>query len=67
MASTGSSTNNHDKDGSAGVSASAAQLGHGALAAVADAIARMRYGAVQLTIHDGRVVQLEVTERQRFP
>ncbi|WP_156842092.1 YezD family protein [Novosphingobium aquimarinum] len=37
-----------------------------ALAAVADAIGRMRYGAVQLTIHDGQVVQLEVTERQRF-
>ncbi len=33
---------------------------------VAEAIARLRYGAIQLTIHDGRVVQLEVTERQRF-
>jgi hypothetical protein len=36
------------------------------LAAVADALARLRYGAVHLTVHDGRVVQLDVTERQRF-
>lgn len=67
MAATGSSTKTHDKDGQAGVSAAAPQLGHAALSAVAEAIARMRYGAVQLTIHDGRVVQLDVTERQRFP
>ena len=37
-----------------------------ALAAVADAVAKLRYGAIELTVHDGRVVQLEVTERQRF-
>jgi hypothetical protein len=37
-----------------------------ALASVAQAIAKLRYGAIGLTIHDGRVVQLEVTERQRF-
>jgi hypothetical protein len=37
-----------------------------ALEAVADAISRLRYGAIGLTIHDGRVVQIEVTERQRF-
>ena len=37
-----------------------------ALDAVANAIARLRYGAIGLTIHDGRVVQIEVTERQRF-
>jgi len=37
-----------------------------ALGAVAEAIARLRFGAIGLTIHDGRVVQLEVTERQRF-
>jgi hypothetical protein len=36
------------------------------LAAVADALSRLRYGAVHLTVHDGRVVQLDVTERQRF-
>lgn len=37
-----------------------------ALAVVAEAVARLRYGAIGLTVHDGRVVQLEVTERQRF-
>ncbi len=37
-----------------------------ALAAVADAIARLRFGAIELTVHDGKVVQLDVTERRRF-
>ena len=37
-----------------------------ALEAVAEAVGRLRYGAIGLTIHDGRVVQIEVTERQRF-
>jgi len=37
-----------------------------ALAAVSEAVARLRYGAIHLTIHEGRVVQLDVTERQRF-
>lgn len=36
------------------------------LSAVAEALSRLRYGAVHLTVHDGRVVQLDVTERQRF-
>ena len=34
--------------------------------AVARAIGDIRYGTIQLTVHDGRVVQLDVTERQRF-
>ena len=37
-----------------------------ALASVVEALERIRYGAIQLTVHDGRLVQLEVTERQRF-
>jgi hypothetical protein len=36
------------------------------LEAVANALSRLRYGAVHLTVHDGKVVQLDVTERQRF-
>lgn len=36
------------------------------LQAVAEAVSRLRYGVVQLTVHDGKVVQLDVTERQRF-
>jgi hypothetical protein len=37
------------------------------LQAVGEAVSRLRYGVVQLTVHDGKVVQLDVTERQRFP
>jgi hypothetical protein len=33
---------------------------------VAEAISRLRFGAFELSVHDGRVVQIEVTERQRF-
>lgn len=36
------------------------------LEAVTTALAGLRYGEIQLTVHDGRVVQLEVTEKQRF-
>jgi hypothetical protein len=36
------------------------------LEAVSAALAGLRYGEIQLTVHDGRVVQLEITEKQRF-
>jgi hypothetical protein len=36
------------------------------LDAVAQALAGMRFGVIQLTVHDGRLVQLDVTERRRF-
>ena len=36
------------------------------LGVIAEALARMRYGAIQLTVHDGKVMQIEVTERRRF-
>jgi hypothetical protein len=36
------------------------------LTAVAEALSRLRYGAVHLTVHDGKVVQLDVTDRRRF-
>ena len=36
------------------------------ITALSEAVGRLRYGVVQLTVHDGRVVQLDVTERQRF-
>lgn len=38
----------------------------GALAAVESALSRLHYGAIVLTVHDGRVVQLDITEKQRF-
>lgn len=37
-----------------------------ALNVVRDALSRLRYGAIQLTVHDGRVMQIDVTERRRL-
>ena len=37
------------------------------LDAVVEALSRLRYGAIQLTVHDGRLVQVDITERRRFP
>ena len=36
------------------------------LAAVRKALDSLRFGQVLLTVHEGKVVQLEVTEKQRF-
>jgi hypothetical protein len=33
---------------------------------VAEALERLRYGVVQLTVHDGKLMQIDVTERRRF-
>jgi hypothetical protein len=48
------------------VQAAASDGTEAALRAVAEAVGRLQFGVVQLVVHDGRVVQLEVTERQRF-
>lgn len=37
-----------------------------ALAIVDEALSRLRYGTIQLTVHDGRVMQIDVTERKRL-
>jgi hypothetical protein len=37
------------------------------LQSIAAALAGMRYGQVTITVHDGHVVQIDRTERQRFP
>jgi hypothetical protein len=37
-----------------------------ALALVGEALSRLRYGAIQLTVHDGKVMQIDVTERKRL-
>jgi hypothetical protein len=34
--------------------------------ALNQAVQQLRFGLVQLIIHDGKVVQLDVTERHRF-
>jgi hypothetical protein len=36
------------------------------LGTIAEALKRIRYGVIQLTVHDGKVMQLDVTERSRF-
>ncbi len=33
---------------------------------VLDALARLKFGAIQLTVHEGKLVQIDVTERKRF-
>ena len=37
-----------------------------ALTAVAETLSRMRFGSIALTVHEGSVVQLDVTEKRRF-
>lgn len=37
-----------------------------ALALVGEALGRLRYGAIQLTVHDGKVTQIDITERKRL-
>ena len=36
------------------------------LAAVRSRVAGMRFGSIQITVHDGRVTQVEATEKTRF-
>ena len=36
------------------------------LATLASTLSTLKYGHVGLTIHEGRVVQLDVTEKKRF-
>jgi len=37
-----------------------------AIAALREALDRLRFGTITLTVHNGRVVQLEITEKRRF-
>jgi len=37
-----------------------------AVAIIVEALGRLRYGDIRLTVHDGRLVQVDVTERTRF-
>lgn len=34
---------------------------------VQDALGRLRFGTIHLTIHEGKLVQIDVTERTRLP
>ncbi|SLJ99256.1 Uncharacterized small protein [Novosphingobium mathurense] len=33
---------------------------------VREALAQIRFGGIQLTVHQGKLVQMEVTEKHRF-
>lgn len=37
-----------------------------ALSLIEDALSRLRFGVISLTVHDGKLVQFDVTERKRF-
>jgi hypothetical protein len=37
-----------------------------ALDMVSEALARLRFGAINLVVHDGKVVQIDVTEKKRL-
>jgi hypothetical protein len=34
--------------------------------AVLDALASLKFSAIQLTVHEGKLVQVDITERKRF-
>ena len=36
------------------------------IASVREALQGQRYGAISLTVHEGRVVQIDVTEKKRL-
>lgn len=36
------------------------------LTEVRNALQRLKYGQIAITIHDGKVVQIDVTEKKRF-
>ncbi|MGV3730506.1 MAG: YezD family protein [Sphingopyxis sp.] len=38
-----------------------------AIQTVLDALDRLKFGAIQLTVHEGKLVQVDVTERHRYP
>jgi hypothetical protein len=54
-----SNTGNHSRGASAPPPADLLQP-------VREALSGLRFGAIQLTVHEGKLVQMDVTERQRF-
>lgn len=37
-----------------------------AIEIIRQSLARIRFGAIQLTVHEGKLVQVDVTEKRRF-
>jgi hypothetical protein len=52
-------------DGNQVVRAGAALNGD-AIEIIRQSLARIRFGAIQLTVHEGKLVQVDVTEKRRF-
>ena len=48
------------------LSSDAAQIIEQSIASVREALTGLRYGTVSLTVHEGRVVQIDVTEKKRL-
>lgn len=46
---------------------SALAQSHGLVQQVLNALAELRYGSIEITVHDGRVVQIERREKIRPP
>ncbi|SFF83753.1 hypothetical protein SAMN05518801_102102 [Novosphingobium sp. CF614] len=44
----------------------AAKIIEESIASVREALSSLRYGNISLTVHEGRVVQIDVTEKKRF-
>lgn len=47
-------------------SPAAAAGAHDGIQHVIEALGRLRFGVIQLTVHDGKLMQVDVTERRRF-
>ena len=56
-------TTNHDPPSSA---AESARLLEESIASLREALAGLKFGSVTLTVHEGRVVQIDVTEKKRL-
>ncbi len=48
------------------LSPDAADLIEESIASVREALAGLKYGNISLTVHEGRVVQIDVTEKKRL-
>jgi len=41
-------------------------LNSDAIEIIRQSLARIRFGAIQLTVHEGKLVQVDITEKRRF-
>jgi len=48
------------------LSSEAARILEESIASVREALCGLRYGSVALTVHEGRIVQIDVTEKKRL-